>query len=264
MKKFLCLIFVLGLISFFSSPVFAAQSDWEEQLESIYQEQWEASGAKELSDSLPQETREELSQLGVENANWDEIKNITPQDIFGRIAQMAQEKGYSPIKAAVSVLAVMLLCALLNGLRLSFGERPLAGIIGMVGVLCVCSAVVNPVVQCIGNATSVIEGAAGFMLACVPVLVGIMVTAGQAVSAGSYSLMMTAAGNTISILSAQVLTPFLNIFLAFSIVSAVSPTLHLSGLCNLFNKTVKWLLGFCMTIFYQSAYLAKHRFYSGR
>lgn len=242
MKKLVCFFLVL---LFCCVPVFALEGSQDE----YYQQQFQDSGAADLPDALPDETRELLEGMGAGSADWQSIQNLTPEIIFSQIGNAAQEKSAAPLKAALSVLAVMLLCALMNGMKLTFGDRPLGGVIGMVGTLCVCTVVVGPIVQCIAGAASVVKGAAGFLLACVPVLTGIMVAGGQPVSAGSYNLLMVAAGNAISLIAAGVLVPLLNIFLALSIVSAVSPTMNLSGICEMFSKVVKWVLTFCMTVF---------------
>jgi stage III sporulation protein AE len=244
MKKMICL-FILGiLVLAFSTPVFAA-----EKQNDYYSQQEKQSGAEDLPDNLPDDTRKALENLGIEGTDWKNITSITPGNLFHQIISIAGGNTAEPLKAAVSVIAVMLLCALLNGMKLSFGEKPMGGIIGMVGTLCICTIVVQPVVSCIANAAGIIKAAAGFLLACVPVLVGIMIAAGQPVTAGSYNLLMRAAGNVISLLSANILVPMMNIFLALSIVSAISPNINLGGLCEAFNKTVKWIIGFCMTVF---------------
>ena len=72
------------------------------------------------------------------------------------------------------------------------------------------------------------------------VLVGIMIANGQTVTASSYNLLMLGTTNSISFLSAHFLAPCMNIFLGFSVVSAISPTLRLSTLCNTISKIVKW------------------------
>lgn len=217
--------------------------------EEYYKQQMDASGANDLPDSLPDDMRKILDQLGVDSPDWKSISGLTPQSIFSQITGIAGEKGAAPLKAGVSVLAIMLLCALLNGMKLSFGEKPLGGVIGMVGTLCICTVMITPIVSCIGSAANVIKVSADFLLACVPVLTGIMIAGGQSISAGSYNLLMVGAGNVISLLAANIIVPLMNIFLAFSIVSAVSPNLNLSGLCDMFSKAVKWILGFCMTVF---------------
>lgn len=195
------------------------------------------------------ETQNALEELGIRGTDWQALTAITPESLFSEIGGMAEESAQGPLQAATSVIAVLLLCALCNGMKLSLGDKPLGGVIGMVGALCVCTTVVGPVVACIEHAAQVVQAAAGFLLACVPVLAGIMLAAGQPASAGSYNLLMMAVGNVISILSASILVPGLNIYLALSIVSAISPGVNLGGICNAFHKVVKWVLGFCMTVF---------------
>jgi len=241
-KKIICMVLLLFLLAV---PV-QAQSVSQEEL---YRQQYEDSGAADLPDELPEETREWMDSLGISSPDWQSILNLTPEKIFGQIGSTALQQSAAPVRALLSVLAVILLCALMNGMKLSFGDRPLSGVIGMVGTLCICTVVIQPIVTCIENVAFVIKGAAGFLLASIPILTGIMIAGGQTVSAGSYNLMMLGAGNVISVIASTVLVPLLNIFLAFSVVSAVSPAMNLGGLCDLFSKTVKWILTFCMTVF---------------
>ena len=242
MKKVICIVFLLFL---FVVPVHA-QSVSEDEL---YRQQYEDSGAADLPDELPEETREWMDSLGISSPDWQSFLNLTPETIFEQIGSSALQQSAAPVRALLSVLAVILLCALMNGMKLSFGDRPLSGVIGMVGTLCICTVVIQPIVTCIENVAFVIKGAAGFLLASIPILTGIMIAGGQTISAGSYNLLMLGAGNVISVIASTVLVPLLNIFLAFSVVSAVSPAMNLGGLCDLFSKTVKWVLTFCMTIF---------------
>nr|WP_319487963.1 stage III sporulation protein AE [uncultured Caproiciproducens sp.] len=244
MKKIVCFLVLMILVMSFSSQVHAASKQ-----EDYYTQQLQESGAADLADKLPNDTKKALEDLGIEDTNWKNITSITPKSMFDKIISVVGGKTGEPLRAVVSVIAVMLLCALLNGMKLSFGEKPLGGVIGMVSTLCISVIVVNPIVSCISSAASVIQTAAGFLLACVPVLAGIMIVAGQPATAGSYNLLMMAAGNVISLLSANILVPMMNIFLALSIVSAVSPNINLNGLCEAFNKAAKWIMGFCMTVF---------------
>lgn len=242
MKKIICMVLLLFLLAV---PV-QAQSVSQEEL---YRQQYEDSGAADLPDELPEETREWMDSLGISSPDWQSILNLTPEKIFGQIGSTALQQSAAPVRALLSVLAVILLCALMNGMKLSFGDRPLSGVIGMVGTLCICTVVIQPIVTCIENVAFVIKGSAGFLLASIPILTGIMIAGGQTVSAGSYNLLMLGTGNVISVIASTVLVHLLNIFLAFSVVSAVSPAMNLGGLCDLFSKTVKWILTFCMTVF---------------
>ncbi len=244
MKKIICFFALTIIVLTLSMHAYAA----EKQVD-YYSQQFEQSGAQDLTDELPSDTRKALENLGIQDTNWKTITSITPQGIFQQIISIAGGKTGTPLKAAASVIAVMLLCALMNGMKLSFGEKSMGSVIGMVATLCICTIVINPIVSCIADAAGIIKAAAGFLLACVPVIAGIMIAAGQPASAGSYNLLMMAAGNVISLLSANVLVPIMNIFLALSVVSAVSPNTNLDGLCQAFSKIAKWIMGFCMTVF---------------
>ena len=60
---------------------------------------------------------------------------------------------------------------------------------------------------------------------------------------------MIGAGEGVSQLSSKIIVPLLNMFLGLSITSSVSPSVNLSGFMSMISKSVKWLLGFAMTIF---------------
>lgn len=247
MKKLLCILIAASAVFLLAAPVRAAQKSPEQN--EYYEEQLKESGAAELSDSLPEDTKKILGELGVDGTDWQDISGISPENYFQKILSVFTGKAKNPLKVMAGILAVILLCALLNGMKLSFGEKPMGGVIGMVGTLCVCSIIVAPIVSCISDAADILKAASGFLLACVPVMAGIMVAAGQPVTAGSYSILMVAAGNVVSLLSANFLAPMMNIFLALSVVSSVSPNINLSGLCSVLNKAVKWIMGLCMTLF---------------
>jgi stage III sporulation protein AE len=244
MKKAFCFLIMFLFVFSFSAQVCA-----ETKEKDFYEKQFEQSGAKDLPEYLPDDTKNSLEDLGIQGADWEDIITITPKSMFEKILSIAGGKINEPLRAAVSVIAVMLLCALLNGMKISFGDRQMSSVIGMVATLCICVIIINPIVSCIANAASIIKAAAGFLLACVPVLIGIMLAAGQPVASGSYNLLMMAAGNVISIIASNILVPLMNIFLAISIVSAISPNINLNGLCRSFNKVAKWIMGFCMTVF---------------
>ena len=251
MKKFVLLLFLLFFVCIL--PVSAEETEGEDTSSSswqdYYNQQLEKSGASDLKDELPNDTQKMLENAGIYEADWQSLANLNPQNLFGTIFGVAKEKSPAPFTAIAQILAVILLCALIDGLKLSFSEGPLGSIMGMVGTLCICIILVSPIVACISGTASVIQGAATFLLCYVPVIAGIMIAGGQTVSAGSYHLMMMGAGEIISQIASRFLVPLLNVFLSLSIVSSISTKLNLKGICEMFYKIVKWVLGLSMTIF---------------
>ncbi|HBG55142.1 MAG TPA: stage III sporulation protein AE, partial [Ruminococcaceae bacterium] len=206
-------VLILLVAAAFFSVSFPAAAKEAPETQDYYEEQLEASGADDLPDKLPEETRKILDGLGVDGVDGGSILSVTPQGYFEKILDIFTGKAGPPLRVFAAVTAVILLCALLNGMKLSFGEKPMGGVIDMTGTLCICAIVVAPIVSCIADAAEMLKAACGFLLACVPVLVAVMAAAGQAASAGAYHLLMVAAGNILSAFSAEILAPLMNIFL---------------------------------------------------
>lgn len=228
-------------------PVMGAEVP-EETVDELYQEQLEQSGANEWMDMLPPETQNLLEGLGVYGADWEQSL-VEPEGFFEMTVSLFTGGMAEPLRAAASLIGIMLLCALIGGLRISFGERQLGSVMAAIGTLCACTVITPPILSCIQQSSELIKGAGAFLLAGVPILAGIMLAAGQAVSASGWTIFLLAAGNAISFLSTVVLMPMMNIFLAFSLVSALSPEIRLDGLCTVFAKTVRWVLVLAVTIF---------------
>lgn len=70
----------------------AAQTD-EPSADTLYQEQLEASGAQEIWDRLPEETRRLLDNLGITGLDKDSLSGLTPQtslsSLLGLLAEQA-------------------------------------------------------------------------------------------------------------------------------------------------------------------------------
>lgn len=238
---------LLSLVLVCGVPVMGAEVP-EETVDELYQEQLEQSGANEWMDMLPPETQNLLEGLGVYGADWEQ-SSVEPEGFFEMTVSLFTGGMAEPLRAAASLIGIMLLCALIGGLRISFGERQLGSVMAAIGTLCACTVITPPILSCIQQSSELIKGAGAFLLAGVPILAGIMLAAGQAVSASGWTIFLLAAGNAISFLSTVVLMPMMNIFLAFSLVSALSPEIRLDGLCTVFAKTVRWVLVLAVTIF---------------
>lgn len=249
-RSFLCFLLLFFSLIFLRTPAFAGNSASSAgDAEKYSQEIAEKSGADDLADKLPAETRRILNELGVEKADGESVSSVTPQNYFQKILSVFSGKAKAPARVFAAAVSVILLCALLNSLKLSFGEKPLGDVVGLVGTLCICTVVVQPIVACVSDAAEMLKAASGFLLACAPVLAGIMAAAGQSASAGTYHLLTAAAGGAVSAFASTVLSPMMNLLLALSVVSSVSPGLGLDGLCGAMNKAVKWIMGLGMTLF---------------
>lgn len=215
----------------------------------VYKEQYDNSGAERLFEELPGEAKKSLEGMGVNEADFKKIIDIKPEAVLENILATAKKSLPAPLRAISMILAVTLLNAILTALKISVGEKSLAATLGVVSTLCVCMIIVTPIVGFIGRVAAIIKGGAGFLFCYIPIMVGVMVASGQAISSVAFSSLMVTLGDVITQLSANFLVPLLNMFLTVSVVCAISPRFNFSGLCGLFSKITKWVLGFTMTIF---------------
>lgn len=215
----------------------------------VYNEQYVDSGAKKFFDELPGEVKKSFGDIGVNPEDFNSIVDIKPESILENILNTAKKKMPGPVKSISIILAVIFLNSIFNTLKVSMGEKPLSAVLGVVSTLCICITIIVPIVNFIGRIVTIIKAAASLLICYVPIMVGIMVASGQVISSVAFSSLMLALGDGITQLASLFLLPLLNIFLAISIVSAISSKFTFFGLCEMFSKIIKWVLGFGMTIF---------------
>lgn len=242
-------VIIFVVCCFLSSSLLNVHATDNLDLDEIYSEQYKLSGAQKLEDELPKEARRSIKNIGIDLKDIKSFTKLTPDKVFNEIFFMIKQQSPIPIKAMCISVSIILLCAVIESMKLSFGERPLSGILSVVSALSICIAIIFPIVETISNAAMVIQCSANFMLVYIPVMAGIMVASGQPVSAASYHMMMVIAGETISQIASRFLVPFLNVFLSVSVVSVLSDKMNLSGICKSIGVIIKWILSFVMTIF---------------
>lgn len=252
MKKILFL--VSAIILFISFPVFSLAEEYEtensvEQYSEIISEQLEASGANELKDHLPDETLDMLSELGINDIDFEAVMNISPKVFWNMLVNIVSGKIPNPVKIAASIMGVILLCSTLEGFKSQKNEQILGGIYSLISVIVIITLMIVPIMNSISYACSAIKVCSDFMLIFIPIITAILSVSGNPISASKYNLIVFAAAELISRFSSSILVPFLCIYLCFSITSAVTPIIQFERISESINKGINTALGFCAAIF---------------
>ena len=193
-------------------------------------------------DSLSDDIKQSLQNMGVDLGDFSKLANLSFENVMGEILSLALGNISSPLKGLVNITALLLLCSVISAYNGSL-SCDISNSLNITATLCITCAAVVPAVGVIASTGSVICTASNIMLAYVPVMA--VIVAGSA----SYYAVMIGAGEGVSQLSSKIIVPLLNMFLGLSITSSVSPSVNLSGFMSMISKSVKWLLGFAMTIF---------------
>ncbi|MDD2955218.1 MAG: hypothetical protein PHD67_02755 [Oscillospiraceae bacterium] len=177
MRRLTPWILLLLLAMALALPARAEQTG-EEELDRLLEEQMEASGAGELEEAAPLAAREILDELEIGLEDWRSLLELTPRDLCKALGEIAAQRVGAPLRLLGILLGVVLLCAFVDGLKLSFGSRDLDLVFHAVAVLCVTGAVLRPVLLCVEQAAAAIEECSRFMTAFVPVFSGVVAAGG--------------------------------------------------------------------------------------
>lgn len=243
--SFILLLFVLCILP----TSVSAESQDDIDMQEYYQQEYDESGAENLYDNLPDDTKDILDDFGIDNGAVTEDTQLSPSRVYKSLWNTLKDKITDPIKAIAGVIAIILLCALAESMKLSFGEKTLGSTVSVVGTLGVSLVIISPIVSCISYTSNMILTAAIFIAAYIPVAVGLMIASSATFSALSYNFLMLGAGEVISQLCKWFILPLLNVFLALSIVASISPDLRLNKIADMFSSISKWVLGIVTTVF---------------
>ncbi len=244
-KGRLVLLFIL-LVVFLGEacPVFAG--DWQD---SLYQEQWDQSGAQEFLDSLPREATDPLYENGLTPENWDTLAQEGGEEIWQLLLDSFLDQFRSPLRSALQIVGVLILCSLVGAIQSQGKHLPLPETMELTGTLASMMLFLTPVSGLIVSACEGIRQGTGILLGGAPVLCGILTASGHTFSGSTLSIFTVAAGNVGSLLASAFLVPVLQAFLALSSVSCLYPKLRLQAFCSALLKAVRWTLVFVVSIY---------------
>ena len=250
MRKVVAMVILLIVfICIFSPTIYAAEEKNNQDTSTLYNDQLNLSGADELYSSLPQQTKELLTELNMNSLSYENIGSVNISEFFKVINNLAAEKSKTPFKAIFSALGIMILCSIVEATNIFTNESPLKKSISSLGAICICACCIIPLSQLVEQCTLVIEGASGFMALYVPVMAGLIVSSSHSITGASYYSTLMCVSEIISLISSKLIIPFTHVFLSLSLVSSFAPDLCISGLGKALEKCIKWVLNLSLGVF---------------
>ncbi|MCR5636448.1 MAG: stage III sporulation protein AE [Clostridiales bacterium] len=249
MKRTIILLFaaVILIIIFPTAAHSYSERDTDIPGNEVYVNEKILSNAESVYDSLPESVKDILASLQINGVNQDEITALDVNCFAGVFMDMIKNAFSDEYISGGIVIGIILLCAMVNCFKSS--ENSNGQIFDIAAVMCFCAGMVIPISKLIESGAQIISDTTSFMTVYIPVMAGLMISSGQAVSGGAYYALMMSAAQICSFLCSKVIIPAVNIFFALSIVSEISPQMDSQRLCDALNKAIKWVLGFAMSIF---------------
>lgn len=206
-----------------------------------FEENLEQSGANALFDALSPETQELYRTIGVYDLS--DLQEVDLEEVTSHTAELLTAGLKKPLASAAVLLAAIVLCAYLSGMRETVTEEGLGTVYGTVGVLTVSATVLLPFIACVRAVQKALSGAAVFMGSFSPVYIAVLAANGQLRAAASYQTVLLLFSQLMTWLTGSVLLPVLLAAVAMGTVSAVSDTGNLRKPGEMLLKAVTWTLG---------------------
>lgn len=208
-----------------------------------------ASGAYSLAENLPDEVNDALNEMGLESNDFSSAQDLSFNKILSYLLNTAGNEAGEILPSVCVVLAILLLYSIFSSVFESVSNPALSSVLSVVSALCIACVLLLPVSSLIETAESSIKIAADFMLAFIPVMTAVLISAGQTITGSGYSAMMVLAAEGVGQFFSKLISPLLNCFLALGISSSIVPEIKLGNLINFFSKSVKWIMSFVFTLF---------------
>lgn len=242
MKRFLIALLILLVI-----PVVSSAAEYNADDYSEYLKQFDTSS---FTDVLSKDTRTVLKELGIDNFNYESIGSLSFEDFFDIVKNIIYSQIKSPLKGAASLIAFIIISSFISSVKVD--DESINGAYSTFSAVVISIILIYQISDTISVATASLKIASDYIYAFVPVFAMILVTSGSTAAAASTNTLLLLLAQGLSVISANVLMPVVNCFLALGICSGLRQELNLhkllTGLKNIITKSIAVLSGAFVSI----------------
>ena len=239
--KKLLVIFLLCVFGVsFSFTVYSLEAE-------NYDEQLQASGVDELWDTLSKDDVELLEKLGINEADFDGVFNVSLRNIADFFFELIRGEYDSAFESLPVLLTIVVALAAIG--QFTPDNARMAEILEFAASVSAAVCILAGVSPCITNAVSAIYSSSNFITALIPVLAAVITVSGNPTLALTYNSLSFAAAQFVSHAADSFIRPLVQVVLSLSVISSVSKTVNISKIVDFIRKTAVFLLSFMATVF---------------
>jgi len=202
----------------------------------MFQSQLEASGAGELVENLPPETRDLLEDLGLAGMDLHGLLNVSPRDIINQLLNMLQGSMLRTLRSGMLAMGIIMLMA--YAFSILPEDEKMRRTLEITGSMLALILLLPGLAELMRAAAAVVQLGANFNLALIPILAGLLTASGRPTAAVSYHGLAFMAAQGLSQLAQGVIIPTTGIVLGLSLVDAAAQDARLSAVAGAIKKTV--------------------------
>ena len=246
---------VLLLLCFSGNPVAASAYTSEEQeaLDRLEEEVEELLGALDTDelqaylDSFDEYRGKDVKEMLASLVTGDLA--LEYDSLFEAVLGLVWEEGRAMLPAFAVILAVAVLCGILNSAKNGFLQGTMSDIIHFVAYVSVGAVILAVLTNVLQTGFSAIAQMQKQMQIVCPILLTLMAASGGAVSAGVFRPAVAFLSSGICELFTAVVLPTSVVVIALTFAGNLSPEVRCEKLGGLFKSVNKWLIGLTLGLF---------------
>lgn len=252
MALFALLCLLLLCLTLSSEPVAASALTAEEeaaieQLQEEVQKLLEALDTEELEAylaTLPQYEGSDLKEMLASIVTGD--FSLDYSSLWQSVLALVWEEGKVMLPAFAVILAVTLLCGILNSAKNGFLKSTMTDIIHFAAYLSVGAVLLSVLISVLQAGFSAIGSMQRQMQIIYPILLTLMAASGGAVSAGIYRPAVAFLSSAVCEMFTAVVLPTSVVVIVLTFVGSLSDEVRTSKLGDFFKSINKWLIGLAL------------------
>lgn len=243
MKK---IIFVIVFLLVMMNCITTYGTDTEEMIES----QEEALGISGFIKQAEKYTKESFEDMNMNELYKNALSgNTNVEGILNGIFQLLGSEVKGTITSLGYILIIVVIHSIIKSISEGMGNHEIGEITYYVQYILIVTLIMTHFSETITLIKDTIHSLVGFINSLLPILLALMISTGNVVTASSIQplllFIITFIGNFIT----TVLLPLLLIGTSIGIVSKISDRIQMDRIAKFFQSSIVWILGIVLTVF---------------
>lgn len=236
MKKIIQMIIIIVLLIVFSTTVYASEA-------SIIEEQKTLLNISGFIEEAKKYTEEVFPDLDLPNFLEMAIKGeVNNKTIISSVFNLFGKEIKSTIRTLASILIIVVIHSIFKSISENMGNKGISQITYYVQYILIVTIIMSNFTEIIKMTTTAISNLVGFMYMLTPILISLMITTGNAISANVMQPIILFAITFIGNIIANIIMPVMLVSTIFSIVSNISSKVQMDKISSFFKSGVVWAL----------------------
>lgn len=247
MKKSVILILFLFLA--LSVPVRAMGAETQQIEQDTYSKYLDQYDVDSIYDSVPQDALDLLDELGMQDFDFENILDLTPQKLWHVLQSVAEGRFEGPLTACAGMILLTLFSAFLQSLKTTVKSDMLSNVFSVACSVIIAVILSVEISDAISLASSTIKMCTDFIYGFVPVF-GILVAVSGGITASfSTNALLLGLAQFLNFLSGNLFVPVISCYLALGLSNGIRPELHLTAITSAVKKYISAAVSLAATGF---------------